>query len=90
MPAEERAREMAGFDAQEAKVMMQQAFQGATRPGNPDRAILYKAVNGAAVSSKSASPWGAKANQMANGQDFFVQLRKGVAALQHPPPRHDG
>lgn len=28
--------------------------------GNPDRAILYKAVNGAAVSSKSASPWGAK------------------------------
>lgn len=85
-PTEGRMMPAPRFDAQEAKELLQKAFQDATRHGDPDRATLYKPVNGAATTNKPASPWASKANHMANSLDFFVQLRKGVAALQHPQP----
>ncbi|KAI9749995.1 MAG: hypothetical protein M1815_002077 [Lichina confinis] len=97
-PAEGRTMPAPRFDAQEAKELLQQGcyssrLNSPLQPpdralglGDPDRATLYKPANGAVTTNKSASPWASKANQMANGLDFFVQLRKGVAALQHPQP----
>ncbi|KAI9790454.1 MAG: hypothetical protein M1816_005118 [Peltula sp. TS41687] len=49
------------------------------KPGS----CFEEASAGETVKAKAAGPWGSKPNHMANGQDFFVQLRKGMATLQH-------
>ncbi|KAH7065364.1 hypothetical protein B0J12DRAFT_734686 [Macrophomina phaseolina] len=44
------------------------------------KSALYKPKGDAAP--RSAGPWGSKPNTMANGQDFWVQLRKQISALE--------
>ncbi|KAJ5715933.1 uncharacterized protein N7483_013114 [Penicillium malachiteum] len=68
-----------GFNTAEAKSILK-------RGPNETKPIFYKPTGKDASSQRSGGPWGAKSNTMANGKDFFVELRKQVAALQKGGP----
>ncbi|KAF7587557.1 hypothetical protein BBP40_007046 [Aspergillus hancockii] len=81
-PTQEQHVPVRGFNAVEAK--------GALRrnPGEP-KPFLYKPNNGKEANRAGGGPWGSKlnggvnaANTMANGKDFFLELRKQVTALR--------
>ncbi|KAL2825323.1 hypothetical protein BDW59DRAFT_146422 [Aspergillus cavernicola] len=63
-----------GFNAAEAKAALKKA------PGAP-KSFVYK-LQGKDANNRGGGPWGSKANTMANGKDFFVELRKQVSALR--------
>ncbi|KAL5041799.1 hypothetical protein BDW71DRAFT_191108 [Aspergillus fruticulosus] len=63
-----------GFNAAEAKAALRRA------PGAP-KSHFYKA-QGKDASNRASGPWGSKPNTMANGKDFFLELRKQVTALR--------
>ncbi|KAI9771827.1 MAG: hypothetical protein M1840_001597 [Geoglossum simile] len=56
-------------------------FQDAINAAD-SKPVVYKVSGGESNSARATGPWGSKSNTMANGQDFFVQLRKGMAGLQ--------
>ncbi|KAH8423617.1 uncharacterized protein LDX57_001377 [Aspergillus melleus] len=60
-----------GFNAAEAKG----ALRRAPRP------YFYK-TPGKDANNRSGGPWGSKPNAMANGKDFFLELRKQVTTLK--------
>ncbi|OJJ55172.1 hypothetical protein ASPSYDRAFT_49346 [Aspergillus sydowii CBS 593.65] len=60
-----------GFNAAEAKA----ALRRAPRP------YFYK-PQGKDANNRASGPWGSKPNTMANGKDFFLELRKQVSALR--------
>ncbi|KAL6236750.1 hypothetical protein BDW75DRAFT_229265 [Aspergillus navahoensis] len=60
-----------GFNAAEAKA----ALRRAPKP------YFYKA-QGKDANNRASGPWGSKPNTMANGKDFFLELRKQVTALR--------
>ncbi|EPS34205.1 hypothetical protein POX_a00822 [Penicillium oxalicum] len=65
-----------GFNAMEAKNMLKQGL-------NESRPTFYKPTAKDTTNPKSAGgPWGSKPNIMANGKDFWLELRKQVASLQ--------
>ncbi|OJJ07035.1 hypothetical protein ASPVEDRAFT_154959 [Aspergillus versicolor CBS 583.65] len=63
-----------GFNAAEAKAALRRA------PGAP-RPYFYK-PQGKDANNRAGGPWGSKPNTMANGKDFFLELRKQVTALR--------
>ncbi|EKG18308.1 hypothetical protein MPH_04440 [Macrophomina phaseolina MS6] len=69
-----------GFNSREAKETMKKWYQEANAVGSDGKSALYKPKGDAAP--RSAGPWGSKPNTMANGQDFWVQLRKQISALE--------
>ncbi|KAJ5100249.1 hypothetical protein N7456_006301 [Penicillium angulare] len=73
--AQEQHVPVRGFNAAEAKNVLRRE----TKP------TLYKPT-GKDANQRSGGPWGAKSNTMANGKDFFIELRKQVAALQKGGP----
>ncbi|KAF7714208.1 Uncharacterized protein PECH_000298 [Penicillium ucsense] len=65
-----------GFNAMEAKNVLKQG-------SNESRPTFYKpSAKDIAAQKSSNSPWGSKPNLMANGKDFWLELRKQVTALQ--------
>ncbi|OQE26862.1 hypothetical protein PENSTE_c005G06426 [Penicillium steckii] len=78
-PAQEQHVPVKGFNAGEAKNLLKKG------PGD-SKAATYKPTGKDGNNQKSGGPWGAKANTMANGKDFFVELRKQVASLQRSGP----
>ncbi|KAF7161283.1 hypothetical protein CNMCM5623_006900 [Aspergillus felis] len=50
-------------------------------PGEP-KPFFYRPSGKDANSNRGSGPWGAKPNTMANGKDFFLELRKQVSALR--------
>ncbi|KAJ5763107.1 hypothetical protein N7533_001788 [Penicillium manginii] len=64
------------FNAAEAKNLLKK----------DSKVPFYKPTGKDANNQKAGGPWGAKANTMANGKDFFVELRKQVASLQRGGP----
>ncbi|ETI26204.1 hypothetical protein G647_02981 [Cladophialophora carrionii CBS 160.54] len=64
---------MAGFNAGAVEAMLKQGYEPKTS--------LYKPDAKSQAPSPS-SPWGAKPGSMANGKDFWLDLRRQVAALQ--------
>ncbi|GIJ91378.1 hypothetical protein Asppvi_010343 [Aspergillus pseudoviridinutans] len=44
--------------------------------------FFYRPNGKDANSNRASGPWGAKPNTMANGKDFFLELRKQVTALR--------
>ncbi|KAL4941902.1 hypothetical protein BDV06DRAFT_193361 [Aspergillus oleicola] len=62
-----------GFNADEAKA--------ALRRGPGARPFFYK-PQGKDAGNRASGPWGSKPNTMANGKDFFLELRKQVTALR--------
>ncbi|KAJ5404141.1 hypothetical protein N7509_004012 [Penicillium cosmopolitanum] len=72
-PSQDQHVPVKGFNAGEAKSLLK-------------KVPFYKPTGKDANNQKSGGPWGAKANTMANGKDFFVELRKQVASLQRGGP----
>ncbi|GKZ20955.1 hypothetical protein AbraIFM66951_011306 [Aspergillus brasiliensis] len=70
-PQQEQHVPVRGFNAAESKG----ALKKEPRPS-------YYKPQGKDVNNRASGPWGAKPNQMANGKDFFLELRKQVTALQ--------
>ncbi|KAK4938615.1 hypothetical protein LTR10_020966 [Elasticomyces elasticus] len=64
---------IAGFNAEAVEAMLKQGYA--------TKAPLYK-QDSKPQTAKSDGPWGAKPGAMANGKDFWLDLRKQVAALQ--------
>ncbi|KAL2444554.1 hypothetical protein ABEF95_017051 [Exophiala dermatitidis] len=58
------------------------AVDAALKQGYDLRAPLYKPEPNVAQTTKPETPWGLKPGSMANGKDFWLDLRKQVAALQ--------
>ncbi|EAW11935.1 uncharacterized protein ACLA_006940 [Aspergillus clavatus NRRL 1] len=70
-PSQEQHVPVRGFNAAEAKA----ALRKEPRP------FFYKPTGKDAGNNRSG-PWGAKPNTMANGKDFFLELRKQVTTLR--------
>ncbi|PLN79323.1 hypothetical protein BDW42DRAFT_173190 [Aspergillus taichungensis] len=62
-----------GFNATESKTALKK------NPGGP-RPFFYKL--GKDAGNRPSGPWGSKPNTMANGKDFFLELRKQMTTLQ--------
>merc|ERR1712187_578405 len=73
-PANEQHVSVRGFNATEAKSALK---RGAHEP----KPTAYKPT-GKDVNNRASGPWGAKPNNMANGKDFFLELRKQVTSLR--------
>ncbi|KAL2444530.1 hypothetical protein ABEF95_016998 [Exophiala dermatitidis] len=58
------------------------AVDAALKQGYDLRAPLYKPEPNVAQPARPETPWGLKPGSMANGKDFWLDLRKQVAALQ--------
>ncbi|KAJ5495539.1 hypothetical protein N7539_000655 [Penicillium diatomitis] len=79
-----------GFNAMEAKNVLKEGkheFYCASRccptRETDSRPTFYKpSAKDIAAQKSSNSPWGSKPNLMANGKDFWLELRKQVTALQ--------
>ncbi|THD00371.1 hypothetical protein EYZ11_000098 [Aspergillus tanneri] len=70
-PAQEPHVPVRGFNAAEAKG----ALRRAPKP------FFYK-TGGKDANNRPSGPWGSKPNAMANGKDFFLELRKQVTTLK--------
>ncbi|KAJ9192333.1 hypothetical protein DTO164E3_213 [Paecilomyces variotii] len=73
-PPQEQHIPVRGFNAAESKGALRRG------PGEP-KPTAYKPT-GKEVNNRASGPWGSKPNTMANGKDFFLELRKQVSALQ--------
>ncbi|KAL3481672.1 hypothetical protein BJX99DRAFT_218114 [Aspergillus californicus] len=73
-PGQEQHVSVGGFNAAEAKAALKRG------PGAP-KSFVYK-LQGKDANNRGNGPWGSKANTMANGKDFFIELRKQVTALR--------
>ncbi|KAF3396126.1 hypothetical protein F1880_007305 [Penicillium rolfsii] len=86
-PAQDQHVPVRGFNATEAKNVLKKGPHVilnlfAAEP----KALLYKPAGKDPNNQRSGGPWGSKSNTMANGKDFFVELRKQVASLQRGGP----
>ncbi|KAJ5191415.1 uncharacterized protein N7498_010400 [Penicillium cinerascens] len=77
-PSQEQHVPVRGFNASEARNLLKRGS------GEP-KATPYKPA-GKDNNQRSGGPWGSKLNTMANGKDFFLELRKQVASLQRTGP----
>ncbi|RDW83762.1 uncharacterized protein DSM5745_04088 [Aspergillus mulundensis] len=71
---QEQHTPVGGFNAGDVKATMKRG------PGAP-RTYFYK-TPGKDAGNRASGPWGSKPNTMANGKDFFLELRKQVTALR--------
>ncbi|OGE57153.1 hypothetical protein PENARI_c002G00339 [Penicillium arizonense] len=67
-----------GFNAAEAKNILKRG----SRESKPN---IYKPTAKDAP-NRAGGAWGSKPHLMANGRDFFVELRKQITSLQRGPP----
>ncbi|KAL8971823.1 MAG: hypothetical protein Q9183_000868 [Haloplaca sp. 2 TL-2023] len=83
-PAQEQHVALNGFNAQDARDSLKNAFASANK-----KTTVYK---GPAQPSgnKSGAPWATKPNTMGNGKDFFLELRKQISAIQQNGPERAG
>ncbi|OJJ99736.1 hypothetical protein ASPACDRAFT_78690 [Aspergillus aculeatus ATCC 16872] len=78
-PRQEQHVPVRNFNATESKAALRRG------PGEP-RPFFYKPQGKDTNNNRASGPWGAKPNQMANGKDFFLELRKQVTALRQGNP----
>lgn len=71
---------MNGFNSREAKDTLKKWYQEANAAGADGKSPLYKPQGD--VAARTGGAWGIKPNTMANGQDFWVHLRKQISALE--------
>lgn len=75
-PPQERHVPVRGFNAIESKEALRRNL------GEP-KPFIYKPMGKDVNNMRPSGPWGSKPNTMANGKDFFLELRKQVTALQN-------
>jgi len=80
MPEEQHVS-VRGFNGRETRDALRKGFQDAINAAD-SKPVVYKVSGGESNSARTTGPWVPKSKTMANGQDFFVQLRKGMASLQ--------
>jgi len=74
-PPLEQHKPVRGFNTVESK--------GALKRGpNDPKPALYKPIGKEVNNNRTSGPWASKPNTMANGKDFFIELRKQVSLLQ--------
>ncbi|KAJ5665372.1 uncharacterized protein N7477_007820 [Penicillium maclennaniae] len=78
-PAQDQHVPVRGFNAAEAKSLLK-------RGPEESKATFYKPAGKDNNQRSGGSPWGSKQNTMANGKDFFLELRKQIASLQRTGP----
>ncbi|GIC93510.1 uncharacterized protein Aud_009998 [Aspergillus udagawae] len=71
-PSQEQHVPVRGFNAAELKAALR-------REPKP---FFYRPSGKDANNNRASGPWGTKPNTMANGKDFFLELRKQVTALR--------
>ncbi|EGC46105.1 conserved hypothetical protein [Histoplasma capsulatum var. duboisii H88] len=78
-PPHEQHIPVRSFNAAESKGALKQGYQNV----DSHAPFVYKPIGKESNNSRAASgPWGSKPNCMANGKDFFLELRKQVSALR--------
>ncbi|KAF9894936.1 hypothetical protein FE257_004558 [Aspergillus nanangensis] len=73
-PTQDQHVPVRGFNAAESKAALRR------NPTEP-KPLFYK-PGGKDANNRQGGPWGSKPNAMANGKDFFLELRKQVTALR--------
>ncbi|GAQ05787.1 hypothetical protein ALT_3108 [Aspergillus lentulus] len=68
-----------GFNSAELKAALRREESLTTAP--EPKPFFYRPSGKDANNNRASGPWGAKPNTMANGKDFFLELRKQVTAL---------
>ncbi|KAI9741028.1 MAG: hypothetical protein M1834_002739 [Cirrosporium novae-zelandiae] len=68
------------FNSREVEEALKRGCDGLTAAETKPQ--QYKPSGKESSNSKGSSPWGSKPNQMSNGKDFFLELRKQVTQLQ--------
>ncbi|KAL9119567.1 MAG: hypothetical protein Q9187_003881 [Circinaria calcarea] len=95
-PTQEQHIPVKGFNAQETRDALKKAI--ASVAAEDLKSLRYKATGGPAANVKTGGPWASKdpfpnnsaVNTMSSGKDFFLELRKQMAALQHVNERAGG
>ncbi|MCJ1298577.1 hypothetical protein MMC08_001367 [Hypocenomyce scalaris] len=87
-PPQDQHMPVRGFNAQDTKEALKKGFNSLT----PEEAksVSYRPSGGQTSSAKSGGPWASKPNNMVNGKDFFLELRKQMSALQQGGERAGG
>ncbi|KAH7402685.1 hypothetical protein BKA66DRAFT_6798 [Pyrenochaeta sp. MPI-SDFR-AT-0127] len=73
------------FNANEVKDFLRKKYLESTA----DQPSVYHKVQGDSVAKRSSGAWGVKGNMshlMPSGQDFFTQLKKQLASIDHNKP----
>ncbi|KAL1992383.1 hypothetical protein VTN49DRAFT_4415 [Thermomyces lanuginosus] len=78
-PVQEQHVPVRGFNAAEAK----NALRNGPTQSTPVRYQPSGPPPRDGTANRASGPWAAKPNTMANGRDFFLELRKQVTALQN-------
>ncbi|KGO39810.1 hypothetical protein PEX1_101130 [Penicillium expansum] len=78
-PPQEQHIPVRGFNNAEVKNVLKAG------PQETKLSIAYKSHSKDGPTQRSTA-WGAKAQNMANGKDFFLELRKQIASLQRSGP----
>ncbi|KAF2837975.1 hypothetical protein M501DRAFT_995244 [Patellaria atrata CBS 101060] len=79
--ADESHVEVGGFNGAAVRENLRKGYKDAiAASGADEKSLLFKSQ--ADAPAKSGGVWGTKPSQMANGQDFFIQLRKQLANLE--------
>ncbi|UCK59154.1 hypothetical protein AFCA_001977 [Aspergillus flavus] len=77
-PAQEQHVPVRGFNAAEAKAALK-------RNSREPKPFFYKPGG---KDTNRSGPWGSKPNTMANGKDFFLELRKQITNLRQVDARN--
>ncbi|MCJ1423337.1 hypothetical protein MMC29_001220 [Sticta canariensis] len=88
-PPQEQHVSVRAFNALEVRDTLKNGYS-AVGPEHM-RSLKYKASGAQPKNAKSSGgPWASKPHTMANGKDFFLELRKQISALQQGGERAGG
>lgn len=88
-PPQEQHVPVRGFNALEVRDTLKNGYNSVG--SEHMRSLKYKASGTQPKNAKSSgSPWASRPNHMANGKDFFFELRKQISALQQGGERAGG
>ncbi|KAI9873473.1 MAG: hypothetical protein M1830_000371 [Pleopsidium flavum] len=82
-PTQEQHIPIRSFNAKETREELLRGYNSAM--AGDLKPATYKALGKEVNNPKPGGPWGSKPNTMANGKDFFLELRKQVSMLQSNP-----
>ncbi|KAM5456588.1 hypothetical protein McanCB49686_003219 [Microsporum canis] len=89
-PSREPHIPVRGFNSVELKDALRKDYKKGGQGANPLAAdvpeepqpVIYRPTGKDGNPVRPSGPWGSKPNSMANGKDFFLELRKQISGLQ--------
>ncbi|EFR03133.1 hypothetical protein MGYG_06127 [Nannizzia gypsea CBS 118893] len=79
-PSREPHTPVRGFNSAESKDALKKDYKKGGQ-GEP-QPVIYRPTGKDGNPVRPSGPWGSKPNSMANGKDFFLELRKQISGLQ--------